>query len=155
MMRRYSLACSKASTLASLHVSACSTGTQMVLCALQRSRLMQLLDELGNAVEALDVAVTISLAWPEQQGATAAGRELPRLEMAERQTQQSDAQGRVFFGDVYIAEGRGRVEHGAADPTMELDLIFAAASSSGYGSLLSLIWHEDTGDRASILSFLK
>lgn len=77
------------------------------------------------------MAVTISLAWPEQQGTIAAGRELPLLEMAERQTQQSDAQGRVFFGDVYIAEGTGRVESGAPDATMELDLVFAAASPSG------------------------
>ena len=82
-------------------------------------------------MEALDTAVTISLAWPEQQGATAAGRELPLLEMAERQTQQSDAQGRVFFGDIYIAEGSGRVEHGAPDSTMEMDLLFDAASASG------------------------
>ena len=92
---------------------------------------VQLRDEFGNAVEALDIAVTVNLAWPGQESATAAGRELPLLEMAERQTQESDAQGRVFFGDIYIAEGTGRVEQGAPESPMELDLLFAAATTSG------------------------
>lgn len=93
--------------------------------------MAQLRDEFGNAVEASDVAVTIKLAWAGQQGKQPRGRELPKLEMSERRTQTSDAQGRVFFGDVYIAEGCGRVEPGAAEPSMELDLVFSAALLSG------------------------
>ena len=115
------------------HASLGSYGDELFVCInkLQRFYCLQLRDEFGNAVEALDTAVTISLAWPEQQDAAAAGRELPLMEMSERQTQQSDAQGRVFFGDIYIAEGSGRVERGAPDSTMEMDLVFSAASPSG------------------------
>lgn len=88
---------------------------------------MQLRDQFGNAVEALDVSVTISLAWP---AGCSSDNGLPKLELAERKTQQSDAQGKVFFGDVYIAEGSGKVEAGA-EPSMELDLLFSAVSLSG------------------------
>ena len=88
-------------------------------------------------MEALDVSVTVSLAWPEGQSPGRKQRELPQLELAERMTQVSDSQGRVFFGDVYIREGSGQVEPGSTEPTMEMELLFRAESSRGYSSWIT------------------
>lgn len=92
---------------------------------------LQLRDRHGNSVEAPDVSVRVNLVWPEGQDLPRGHQELPELELAERSTQESDAQGRVFFGDVFIAEGTGKVEAGASEPSMELDLLFSATLPSG------------------------
>ena len=88
---------------------------------------LQLRDEHGNAVEQAGVPVRIALDWPS--GSAQEG-ELPTLELAERGTQKTDQQGRVFFGDVYVAEGTGRAASnevdGRNDAAMELQLSFSA-----------------------------
>ena len=49
-------------------------------------------------------------------------QEAPLLEMAERSTQETDCQGRAYFGDIYIQQGSGK----ASSSGMELFLDFKA-----------------------------
>ena len=78
-------------------------------------------------MEQANVPVRIALDW--QSGSAQEG-ELPQLELAERATQKTDQQGRVFFGDVHVAEGTGRAPgneaEGEGDVAMELRLSFSA-----------------------------
>ena len=78
-------------------------------------------------MEQANVPVRIALDWPS--GSAQEG-ELPQLELAERATQKTDQQGRVFFGDVHVAEGTGRgpsnEAEGQDDVAMELRLSCSA-----------------------------
>ena len=107
---------------------------------------MQLRDEFGNAVEVPDIPVAISLGWPQGDPSVNPGQGLPKIEMAEREIQESDTQGRVFFGDVYIAEGTGHAKFGSHESSMELELAFSASKINGFASgleiarLQSILW---------------
>jgi len=85
---------------------------------------LQVRDEYGNAVEEADILVSISLEWPSSGSGD--GGELPSLELAEGRTQQTDGQGRAFFGDVYIAEGSGRADVDENGAPLEMLLSFTA-----------------------------
>lgn len=95
-------------------------------------QLMQLRDEFGNAVEVADMAVAVSLNWPQGQEPINPSQDLPQIEMAERRVQKSDTQGRVFFGDIHIVEGSGHAGSGSLESSIELELLFSASKLNGY-----------------------
>ena len=81
------------------------------------------------------MSVTAGLQW---SGSSVEDGDLPDLEMAERQTQQTDCQGLAYFGDIYIAEGSGKAaaDLAATSAGMEFQFCFSAALPSRY-SLVS------------------
>jgi hypothetical protein len=85
---------------------------------------VQVRDEYGNAVEEADIPVSISLEWASSASGDVG--ELPSLELAEGRTQRTDGQGRVFYGDVSIAEGSGRADVDENGAPLEMLLSFTA-----------------------------
>lgn len=90
---------------------------------------VQLRDAHGNAVEESGVAVEIDLSWLNREGSS--GGQQPTLELSVAALQRTDEQGRVFFGDIYIAESavQSSLEAGKSSSDMqELELVVTATT---------------------------